>query len=68
MVDVNEIYDPDAVVDPKNIDLGENYRGDGYGLSLSKRIHNEYGQDFQNNQVDRASGYAGCIRCCGTIP
>lgn len=67
-VDVNEIYDPDAMVDPKQIDLDENYRGDGYGLTLSKRIHNEYGQDFQNNQVDRASGYAGCIRCCGTIP
>jgi len=38
------------------------------GLKLSKQIHNEYGDDFHNNQTDRASGYASFIKCCGVIP
>jgi hypothetical protein len=41
---------------------------DGQGLTISSKIHNEYGEEFKNNQVDRAGAYAGCINCCGTIP
>jgi hypothetical protein len=63
-----QIYDPDANVNPAEIELGGNYNGDGAGLKLSKRIHNEYGAEFQNNPKDRAAGYAKCIKCCGKIP
>lgn len=63
-----QIYDPDAGINPAEIELGGNYKGDGYGLTLSKRIHNEYGQEFQKNPKDRAAGYANCIKCCGKIP
>lgn len=41
---------------------------DGLGLNLSKKIHNEYGAEFQRKPQDRAQGYASCIKCCGTIP
>lgn len=41
---------------------------EGLGLELSNQIHNEYGRDFQEKPQDRASGYAACIKCCGTIP
>lgn len=41
-----QIYDPDGGVNGADIELGGNYQGDGHGLTLSKRIHNEYGQEF----------------------
>jgi hypothetical protein len=52
---------------PNKIDLGGDYRGDGHGLTLSKQIHSEYGEAFQKNPVDNASGYAGCLKCCGSV-
>ncbi len=62
-----QLYDPDAEILAQRVELGGNYKGDGHGLTLSKRIHNEYGEEFQKNPVDNAGGYAACIKCCGSI-
>jgi hypothetical protein len=52
----------------KNPQVLQEKSRDGQGLTISTKIHNEYGDEFKKNQVDRASSYAGCINCCGTIP
>lgn len=41
---------------------------DGEGLTISKRLNQDYGEKFINNPRDRAGGYSNCIRCCGNIP
>ena len=57
-----------AMVQPKALNKLEYLTQKELGLNISEKMHNEYGEDYQNKPADEASCYSSFIKLCGTIP
>lgn len=67
----NTGYDQQQKMQAKQVNNKEvmlNTMFDGLGLNLATKLNKVYGKKYSENPVDKASGYSGCIKCCGLIP